>query len=474
MEQAKIEAQHKADVKNDAESGFDVAKIGSPETRMSVVSTLLLPALFLPDQRGASEGTPDQAALMRWLAIAAHRNANTLRAYSAETSRFWCFLHLMHAGSPARPTATLLRDATESDVAAYEATLLGKAPTGIWGRLLAPKHVLQACGLREQPFFVGRPIGQEEGGGENVLDSASMQPKALKPSSVNQALNILHALYAYWMIPDAQSRQSYVGANPTRRLKRATVRAQRQTKRLFPQEALIAMMQVCDEAIAAATSPPEKMSAARRRWLLCLLFGLWARRAEIASLGMSDFFFDGKGWRVRLQRKGCKEQELPVADWIMDALMAYRASMGLSGFPGTDEVGPALRPIRWPRGGLNDPGQLDPGTLYRDVIAVARQAEARVRDASLFGDLSLWQREHVAKALGGLSPHWFRHTAASMAIESGALSLENASRVLGHSSTVVTASMYYHPDDKLIAGGLQQMGALIRSAADRPRGDGAP
>lgn len=408
-------------------------------------------ALQAPSLRSSDADTMDRAALRRWISIAAHRNPNTLRSYSGEVSRFWCFLHLVHAASPHRLQETLLRDATEADVAAYESILLGKAPERIWCQLYAEASLLEFCGLKRQPFV------QRHASEDGVT---LFTPIALKPASVNQALNILHALYAFWMVPDAQSRQSYVGANPVRRLKRATVRAQRQTGRLFPQDALHAMMLVCDEMDGAAKTQADKMMAARRRWLLCLLFGLWARRAEIASLQMKDFFFDGKGWRVRLLRKGNREQELPVAGWIMDALMSYRASMGISGFPGPQEDRPALLALR---SSQEDSGHLDPSTLYRDVVAVARQAAQRVRESSLLEALSVWQREHTAKALEALSPHWFRHTAASMAIESGALSLENASRVLGHSSSVVTAAMYYHPDDKRVADGLQKMGAMMQA-----------
>jgi len=405
------------------------------------------------------DGAPDDEALRRWLAIAAHRNRNTLRSYTGETSRFWCFLFLMHTHNPARPQQTLLRDATEADVAAYEATLLGKTPASILGRLLAPSYVLRTCGIRDQPFLMADPA---VGGVADTaaVDLSRLQPKTLKPSSVNQALNILHALYAYWMIPDPRSRQSYVGANPVRRLKRATVRAQRQTRRIFPPQALHAMMQYADSRITAAENPKDKVVAARQRWLLCLLFGLWARRAEIASLRMGDFFYDGKGWRLKLTRKGGREQDLPVAGWIMDALMAYRASLGMTGFPDTDDLRPSVMPVR-PRHGAAD-RPLNPATLYRDVTSLAHAAAEQVKEQRILKDLSAWEREHVAQALEALSPHWFRHTAASMAIESGALSLENASRVLGHSSTVVTAAMYYHPDDRQVAEGLQKLGGMLQ------------
>jgi integrase len=69
------------------------------------------------------------------------------------------------------------------------------------------------------------------------------------------------------------------------------------------------------------------------------------------------------------------------------------------------------------------------------------------------------QRELVAKRLDEISPHWFRHSGASIAINSGAMSLDNASKMLGHSSPTITAEMYYHPDEAQIEEGMQQLGA---------------
>jgi len=74
----------------------------------------------------------------------------------------------------------------------------------------------------------------------------------------------------------------------------------------------------------------------------------------------------------------------------------------------------------------------------------------------LMPEIDPLQRSIAASTLSRISPHWFRHAGASIAIESGAMSLDNASKVLGHSSSVVTASMYYHPDEKLMAEGLQK------------------
>jgi len=414
----------------------------------AILPTTLEDALY-PDvcARTACE---DEAALGRWLAVASHRNRNTFRSYLREARRWRLFLSLIHANNPARPTSTLLRDATERDVATYEAVLQGKAAPALWSRLLVPTEALVASGLTGQPF---------------VLDNDGvLLPRALKRSSVSQAIAILHALYEFWLRPDAETRMAYVGANPVRRLKRASVRAQRQSDRVFPLTALHAMLTICEADRARAQTNIELQAAVRRRWILCLLFGLWARRAEIAALRMGDFRYDGRRWTVRLQRKGDKEQALPVAPWVMDALVAYRQSLGMSGLPAADDERAAILPLR-PRSQKDNGAPLDPATIYREVTGLARRAADALVCGEMLPELSALDRERTVVALRALSPHWFRHTGASIAIESGAMSLENASRVLGHSSAVVTASMYYHPEEQQVADGLTRLGSMLTPQA---------
>jgi len=172
-----------------------------------------------------------------------------------------------------------LRDATENDAAAFESVLLGKAPQNLLDALVLDPEDLIRFGFSEQPFVVLDPSGIPSG------------YRARKQSTVNQSLNILHSMYEFWMIPDPESRVAYVGANPVRRLKRSTVRAQRQVNRVFQVDVLQAML-ACTERIAATTeSPSEKSRAIRAQWILALLFGLWARRSEISFFAHEQLCF---------------------------------------------------------------------------------------------------------------------------------------------------------------------------------------
>jgi len=301
-------------------------------------------------------------------------------------------------------------------------------------------------------------------------DGLPLGYKARKASSVNQALNILHSMYAYWMTPDPATRVAYVGANPVRRLKRSSVRAQRQSERVFPIECLHAMLACAQRMEEDAQDSAQKLRAVRARWILALLFGLWGRRAEIVALRMCDIAFDGKRWSARLRRKGGAEQLLPVADWVMRACISYRESLGLSSLPTPQDTLPAICALTSPHGGEDQSKPealktMSPQSLYREVRWIAQAAAAALAAHEVLPDIDALCRSRAVQSLERVSPHWFRHTGASLAIESGAMSLDNASRVLGHSSSVVTAAMYYHPDEALVAEGLQKMGAMFSAPA---------
>ena len=101
---------------------------------------------------------------------------------------------------------------------------------------------------------------------------------------------------------------------------------------------------------------------------------------------------------------------------------------------------------------------IDDRIIYREVLCVAHDASSLLRASLILPDLDAVQREFVATRLEDLTPHWFRHSGASIAINSGAISLENASKMLGHSSPDITARMYFHRSDSQILEGMQKLG----------------
>lgn len=401
----------------------------------------------------------DSQALSGWLTFVDHRNAQTFRSYKAEALRFRIFLETLHGKDATRSQAHLMREASEADIMLYEAVLRGRFKNGKDAPLvMVPREIMMRHGRDRQPF-----VTEQESDG--IIQTS---PIGLKASTVNQALTILHALYQYWLRPDPQTKSAYVGANPVKRIKSSSNRMQRQTSRNFPLEAITAMMESLDLQREALCPEDERASVKkrqldRRRWVVAMFFGLWGRRAEIAQLKMGDFKHNGSRWTVHLSRKGGKEQDLPVAPWVVQELARYRKSLGVSPLPEPKDDSPAIARLRERARGEEAPDQpaqpVHSDTLYREITAIARDAAAAVREGRALVDLDPVQRELVANRLDAVSPHWFRHSGASIAINSGAMSLDNASKMLGHSSPTITAEMYYHPDEAQIEEGMQQLGA---------------
>lgn len=416
---------------------------------------LAQPHEYWPSLVVQSAGAPvmdDVWALSGWLGFISTRNAQTLRSYRTEVMRFRMFLECRYQEDPVKSQAHLLRDASEIDISNYEAQLLGRNRTGQpVAPLVVPPALLARYGRSEQPFVC-------EDGATSMLTH-----KPRKVSSVNQALSILHALYQHWLKPDPATKTAYVGANPVSRVKSSTSRSVSQTERAFPAQAIEAMLIAIEADLALARQDRAGravLDLERRRWIVALLFGLWARRAEIARLTMADFTFSqaSKRWSVRLLRKGGKQDRLPLADWVINALVRYRIALHLPPLPSAGETTiSAIARLRtnaqWER------KPLSPEVLYRDVAKTSLRAAQRLRLGEIFADMEPLERETLAATLEALSPHWFRHSGATIAINTGAMSLENASKMLGHATPAMTAAMYYHRNDAQLSEGVQKLGA---------------
>lgn len=410
----------------------------------------------------------DAWALSSWLGFVGLRNANTARSYRSEVMRFRMFLQTIHRSTPEREERFLLRDATEIDVLLYEAHLCGKLRTGqSVAPLVVPAEILSQYGraLADQPFVTWETQSSQL---PQSPDFRLARPLALKSSSVNQALSILHALFAQWMQPDPQTKSSYVGANPVKRIKRASNRMQRQSGRNFPSQAIQAMLASVDVQMERATLATGSESQinfqvrrlARRRWIASMLFGLWGRRSEVAQIRMSDFSHDGIRWAVTITRKGGKVQSLPVASWVMKELMQYRHSMGLNSLPGNAEQGRCIQRLS-SRQDLAKDDAVHSDLIYREIQLLCKDTAQMLRDKDIMREIDDVERALLASKLDAISPHWFRHSGASIAINAGMMSLENASKMLGHSSPVITAEMYYHPSENQITQGMEDLGGMV-------------
>jgi integrase len=391
--------------------------------------------VYLPAASTEPKPIGDTEALRSWLQIFDRKSQGTARHYRTQVGKFQLFLRLIH---PERDADHQIRLATESDVTAYELAL-GPLDKGARDKLLLSEQELFQHGLTSQPFA-----------------------RDLKATSVNQALSVLNALYEFLRTPNGAIPFAYVSVNPVTRVRRSGDRSVRQTDRHIPLDGIQAMNEHMHRTIEAAKSVGDRKLAARYErmlWIFTLLFGVWGRREEVSQLTMGDFKqgHDEK-WKATLHRKGGKDADVTIAKWVLDALRRYRTALGLPRNWSAGDRHPAIvghTPKGQPAAGVSAQ------TIYLEIRALARATAQDLHNGLMLPDISPERREMLEKRLNSCSPHWFRHSGPTIAINSGAISIELASKMLGHSTLDTTSQMYYHADDAKMLAGLDALGAQL-------------
>lgn len=409
----------------------------------------------------------DLSQLQHWLAGFGHKSLNTFRSYRTEAMRFRLFLKCMYPerlGTEAE--RYLMRDATETDVMLYEAVLAQSSYAGAAAPRVSPATELLSS-LQLESALVSGPFHRtkaREALPKNPFARASSQ------SSINLSLTILRAMYEAWREPPAQHMQPYVMFNPASRPSKQMPRAAVQSDRHIPKEVLTAMAQhnlrALEEAHADAHLFPDSAShrarvdkLERRQWIFTVLFGLWVRRQEAVSLKMNSFSQDFNGdWSVTVFRKGRKEQSIPISEWVLGGLKRYRQHLGFEATPKANDTRPAILRLE---GRETTERNLTAETLYLEIKQLATEVSDEIALGRLMPDVTPAQREQAVTMLKSFSPHWFRHTGATLSINSGAMSLENASKFLGHSSVSITAAIYHHQDDAALRSGIDALSHLV-------------
>lgn len=142
----------------------------------------------------------------------------------------------------------------------------------------------------------------------------------------------------------------------------------------------------------------------RDKVLLTLLYASAGRVSEICGLMWRDVQSSGESGQVTLFGKGGETRAVKLSKTTWEALRSLRCDAGMDDAVFSSQMGGALVPSR--------------------VWQIVRQAAER------------------AGIDGNVSPHWFRHSHASHALERGA-SVALVRDTLGHSSLAVT-SRYTH------------------------------
>lgn len=330
----------------------------------------------------------DYEAIKAWLGL--HESPATQRTYRKEAERLilWAIVERNRA----------LSSLTTEDAVAYRAFLRRPTPHARWVGSLRP---------RNSPDW--RPFAG-----------------ALSARSTAHALSILSALFR-WLI-----EQRYVLANPFSGVK---VRGAKTAASLDASRAFTEGEWQLVRAIANGLEYSSGWSvpaAQRLRFLLDFGVATGLRAGELVGTTLRQIETDpsGRHW-LRVTGKGAKVGKVALPPLAWNALTTYLLARAL--------------PVSRERWALTTPliGSLDSDTaqaisgvrlwavLKRFFKQVAEQLEA--------------DHPPLAEKLRAATPHWMRHSHASLALSKGA-ELTSVRDNLRHAS-VATTSIYLHSDD---------------------------
>lgn len=390
------------------------------KTRSAIVVVDLLPAAT-----GAVLGAPtsDADAVGMWLSVFRTRSPHTFRTYFKESRRWLAFLEWRHgAGLP-----SLLKIASEDDVQAY-LLALGRPHTARSATDAAfvpcpmPPDLLIKYRVGAQPFL-----------------------REHMPASMSHALSAISALFKFLNKSFNSDCAPYASHNPTARLSRLLERRVSKASRHFSPRVYLEMLETIRTDLNAAKSDEHRALHTRRRWIVIMLYGLWIRVAEAAALSMASFKKSHGVWTVEVVGKGRKVRVIEVTAGVIAELSTYRVKNGLPGLLLNMETDvPAILPVR-KRSGRHASRSCSASSIYKEVKLVAQSTADRLELCGT--DLPGEEQLQLIENIRSISPHWFRHSGASEAINDD-YPLPDAAERLGHSSINTTSQMYYHADSK--------------------------
>lgn len=250
-----------------------------------------------------------------------------------------------------------------------------------------------ACFLQDpQPsaFWCGRSQGRK-----TPRFSPLWRPfvGGLSPQAQHCALSILNSFFSYLV------QAHYLNGNPLQLIRRKSrVVAQTTTykvvQRAFDKQEW--------EAILSEINRKQDQQGARERWLVAVLYFLALRVGELVTHTMGDFQKIRGHWTFLVIGKGQKPAQIPVNAALLDALVQFRTTIGLSPYPHPTDTTPLIADQA-----------LQQSLSARRINQIIKGLMQRV--ANRLKDDAPEKADHVLQA----SAHWFRHTSLTRQAESG-------------------------------------------------------
>jgi integrase len=361
----------------------------------------------------------DASAIEYWLSIYNLKSPHTYRSYKLEATRWLAFLEFKIE----LPNGSRLKIATEELVEAYLLALgrpkeyRSKSSIPFESTVL-PSDLLAKYRFRHQPFLIEH-----------------------SPKSMARSLSAISSLYRMLSTPIDSGGATFLRHNPTARLGKMQTRTVAKSEKYFTPRVYEEMLHTIMLAQGSAKTALQKSQQARRRWIVVLIYGLWLRIAEATTLSMASFQKSHNVWSAKVVGKGRKERHVIVTSAVIDELIQYRKSLGLPALlTKMEEDIPAIVALV-KRHDHFEYRHCNTSSIYREIKAVALATATRLENQ----DIGLSPEDHsiLIQNIQSISPHWFRHSGASEAINEGYPLVEAAAR-LGHSDVNMTQEMYFH------------------------------
>jgi len=246
--------------------------------------------------------------------------------------------------------------------------------------------------------------------------------KSLSPASVYHNIKILRQMFAYFI------NSGYLKRNPFfLNIKYHSIIKERFIDRCLTRDECMLILDYAKNLPVHSDGELERKI--RINWILQLLLYTGGRKTETNSANMGDLvYIDGRLW-LRVLGKGNKMGDIPVLKCLEHSLNEYRAFYGLP-LISRRKNDESHIPIIIKSSNNNDYERLNATHLCYIIKKLCGSLADSIDD------------EILAKKLRKVSPHWFRHTSATLQVEAG-VDVHIVQQNLRHSS-INTTMQYVH------------------------------
>lgn len=398
-----------------------VAPLADGSQQIEPLETLRLPHRLngqegnnrAPQQNNRLSADNDYQAIHEWLAL---YKAHTYQSYRKEAERLllWCLFALQ------KPLSSL----TTQDLALFRDFLCNPQPASLW----VARHKYPRTHEKWRPFVNANPPPDEPAAltidpGQEVEQKGSMSRE-----SIAHTLTVLGGLMEFL------TSQHYLLSNPFKGLPKLTSNRGMRVNHRINQRLWQRIQDKLDLVPAADTVAYRTVFAIRFFYLTGL------RLSELCAVRLGDIQVHENdeghlAWYLRIEGKGGRIREVYLVKPALDLLQTYLATLGFEPDPRRNKAStPLIGYNKWEAAAQD----VENGYVRIAVFHTVLYADIKRFLAELAQEREA-EAPFDAQALRAITPHWFRHTFASMLVKTTPLA--QVRDMLGHAS-IHTTSLY--------------------------------